>query len=312
LEVLLKRSSTTHPKRLQITENHRRYKAGFNGEKSLKFFYRYLPKEGLYFLPGIRILHDEYYFQMDLLLVTPHFLLILEIKSHAGHLYFDDKIKQMIRTLDGKIEAFEDPIEQVKRQSYHLMKIMEQYKLPVVPIQTLVVITNPSTVVEFSPTYKEAFQKVIKSPQLQQKFSEFQQKYQSPIQNIKEMRKFIKLLFKLHDAYDPDVCELFQINKNELTKGVFCPKCDQLSIMQYTRANWWCANCEHKSKTAHVEALIDYALLFSPTITNQECKDFLYLPSRSITTHLLKALNLPHKGSTKSRCYNLLPLLDSK
>jgi hypothetical protein len=183
--------------------------------------------------------------------------------------------------------------------------------LPVVPIQTLVVITNPSTVVEFSPTYKEAFQKVIKSPQLQQKFSEFQQKYQSPIQNIKEMRKFIKLLFKLHDVYDPDVCELFQINKNELTMGVFCPKCDQPS-MQYTRANWWCANCKHKSKTAHVEALIDYALLISPTITNQECKDFLYLPSRSITTHLLKALNLPHKGSTKSRCYNLLPLLDSK
>jgi ribosomal protein L37AE/L43A len=308
----LKRTSVTHHKRPQIMESHRRFKSGFNGEQSLRYFYRYLPREGVHFIPGIRILHDEYYFQMDLLFITPHFLLILEIKNHAGLLYFDDKVKQMIRTLDGKRECFDDPIEQVNRQKYHLSKVMEQYKLPAVPIETLVVITNPSTIVEFSSTYKEAFVRVIKSPQLQQKFSEFQQKYQNPIQNTKEMRKFIKLLFKLHDAYDPDVCELFQINKNELTKGVFCPKCDQPSIMQYTRANWRCANCEHKSKKAHVEALKDYALLISPTITNQECKSYLNLPSTSITTHLLKALNLPHEGSTKSRCYNLLPLLDSK
>lgn len=293
LESLMKRVSKTHPKQPQIRVRHRRVRSGFNGEQSLKFFYRYLPKEALSYLHGIRIMHNEYYFQMDLLIVTPHFLLILEIKNHSGHLYFDDKIKQMIQTLDGKVEAYEDPIEQVKRQSYHLEKIIEQYKLPAVPIERLVVISNPSTHVEFSPSYKEAFQRVIKSSQLLNKFTEYQQKYQEPLLTKKEIKKCIKQLFKLHDAYDPDVCELFQINKSELMKGVFCPKCDKLFIMQYIRANWRCANCGHSSKTTHVEALIDYALLISPTITNQQCKDFLNLPTRSITTHLLKALNLP-------------------
>lgn len=149
LEVLLKRSSPSHHKRSQITETHRRFKSGFNGEQSLRYFYRYLPKEGLHFLPSIRILHDGYYFQMDILIITAHFLLILEIKNHAGHLYLDDKVKQMIRTLDGKKDCYEDPIEQVKRQRYHLTRIMEQYKLPVIPIEALVVVANSSTIVEF-------------------------------------------------------------------------------------------------------------------------------------------------------------------
>jgi Nuclease-related domain len=311
LEVLLKRNSPSHLKRPHIMESLRKHKAGYNGEQSLMYFYRYLPKKGMHYLPGIRMLHDEYYFQMDSLIITPHFLLILEIKSHAGHLYFDDKVKQMIRTLDGKKEAYEDPIEQVKRQKYHLNKIMEQHKLPAVPIESLVVITNSSTIVEFSPTYKEAFIRGIKSPQLQHKFEVYQSKYQESSLNKKELRKFIKQLFKLHDTYSPDVCELFQINKCELIKGVLCPMCVLPSIMNYKGANWRCPNCQHKSKRAHVEALIDYALLISPNITNQECKDFLKLPSRSITTHLLRALNLPYAGSTKSRTYNLLPLMNA-
>jgi hypothetical protein len=311
LEVLLKRSSPSHHKRLQITETLRRFKSGFNGEQSLRYFYRYLPKNGLHYLPSIRILHDEYYFQMDLLIITAHFLLILEIKNHAGHLYFDDKVKQMIRTLDGKRECYEDPVEQVKRQKYHLTKIMEQYKFPSIPIETLVVIANSSTIVEFSPTYKEALKTVIKSTQLQQKFAEFQQNHQNLILDKKNMKRLIKRLFTLHDDNNPDVCELFQIDKRELIQGVLCRQCDNPSIMQYKRGNWRCANCQHKSKTAHVEALQDYALLLSPTITNQECRNYLNLPSRNITMHILRTLQLPHSGSTKTRSYNLLPLLDS-
>jgi Nuclease-related domain len=312
LEVLLKRSSPTSHKRPQILESYRRFKAGFTGEQSLQYFYRYLPKDGLLFLPGLRIMHDEYYFQMDQLIVSPTFLLILEIKNLAGHLYLDDKVKQMIRTLDGKRECFEDPIEQVKRQSYHLNQILKQCKFPAIPIERLVVITNPSTIVEFSPSYKEAFARVIKSAQLHHKFTAFQQKYQTSILTSKEMKKISKQLFKLHDAHDPDVCDLFQMDKRELLKGVLCPKCDQPFIMYYKGANWRCPNCPHKSKTAHIEALKDYALLISPTITNRECKYFLHLPSTSITTHLLKALILPYTGSTKSRSYNLLPLLNLK
>jgi Nuclease-related domain len=311
LETLLKRSPAAHQKRPQIIESHRRFKAGFNGEQSLRYFYRYLPKEEVHYLPGIRMLHGGYYFQIDQLIITPQFLLILEIKNHAGHLYFDDKVKQLIRTLDGKREGFEDPIEQVKRQSYHLMKILEQYKFPVVPIERLVVITNPSSVVEFSPTNKEAFARVIKSPQLQHKFTECQQMYQETVLKTKEIRKLIKQLIKKHDAYDPDVCELFQIDKRELTKGVFCPKCELPYTMKYKGANWRCANCKYQSKSAHVDALIDYGLLISPTITNAECKNFLHLPSTSVTTHLLKALHLPYTGFTKSRSYSLLTLLDS-
>jgi Nuclease-related domain len=274
LEVLLKRSSPTNHKRPQILESYRRFKAGFTGEQSLKYFYRYLPKDGLLFLPGLRIMHDGYYFQLDQLIVTPAFLLILEIKNLAGHLYLDDKVKQMIRTLDGKRECFEDPIEQVKRQSYHLNQILEQCKFPAIPIERLVVITNPSTIVEFSPTYKEAFVRVIKSAQLQYKFTTFQHKYQTSILTSKEMKKLNKQLFKLHDAHDPDVCGLFQMDKRELLKGVLCPKCDQPFIMYYKGANWWCPNFRINQKQPMLKHLKIMPFLFPPPLRTESTNIF--------------------------------------
>lgn len=311
LEILLKRCPAIHLKRPQIVESLRKYRSGFNGEQSLAYYYRYLPKNDISYLPGLRILHDGYYFQMDLLVVTPNFLLIMEIKNHAGHLYFDDKVNQMIRTLDVNRVAFEDPVLQVNRQRYHLVQLMQQHKFPDIPIETLVVVANPSTIVEFSPTYKEAMQKVIKSPQLQLKFIEFQQRYKNNILENKTRKKLVKQLFKLHDVYNPDVCELFQIDKCELITGVLCPTCKPPSIMHYRGANWRCATCPHTSKTAHVDALKDYAMLISPTITNRECKNYLHTPSTSVTTHLLRALHLPYTGYTKSRSYNLLPLVEA-
>ncbi|MFD1358993.1 nuclease-related domain-containing protein [Fictibacillus halophilus] len=244
-----------------------------------------MPKDGLLYLPGLRIMHDEYYFQMDQLILTPTFLLILEIKNLAGHLYFDDKVKQMIRMLDGKRECFEDPIEQVKRQSYHLKQILRQCKFPIIPIERLVVITNPSTIVEFSPSYKEALARVIKSVQLLHKFTLFQQKYQTPILTSKEMKKLSKQLFKLHDTHDPDVCALFQMDKRELVKGVLCPKCDQSFILYYKGANWRCPIYQHKLKNAHVDALIDY----TPDLTQH------YKPrmQRLLKSPLQKYYNVP-------------------
>ncbi|MED1862463.1 nuclease-related domain-containing protein [Fictibacillus nanhaiensis] len=311
LENLLKRCPSSHSKRSQIIESLRKYRSGYNGEQSLAYYYRYLPKEEVSFYPGLRILHDGYYFQMDLLVVTPHFLLIIEIKNHAGHLYFDDKVNQMIRTFDGHRVAFEDPVLQVNRQRYHLIQLMQQHKFPAIPIETLVVVANSSTIVEFSPTYKEAMQKVIKSPQLQFKFMEFQQRHKNNILENRTIKKLVKQLFKLHDIYNPDVCELFQIDKTELITGVLCSSCILPATMYYKGANWRCTNCSHTSKTAYIEALIDYAFLISPTITNRECKKFLHMPSTSVTTHLLKSLHLPYIGSTKSRSYSLLPLIEA-
>ncbi len=246
---------------------------------------------------------------MDTIVITSNFITILEIKNLGGHLYFDDKFSQLIRTYDGKKEAFSNPIEQVKRQSYHLNEILVQqkYSSPI-PIESLVVMTNPNVIIEASPTYREAFEKVIKSPSLQKKFLEFIQKNDQTVLTNKQIKKLIKYLTKVSSSYDPDVCELFEINKKDLITGVLCPSCDQ-SIMRYVWGTWHCPACKTSSKIAHIEALQDYAYLLSTKISNREAMEYLHLNSSYQTNHLFRSLDLPTSGSTKSRIYHLDPLL---
>jgi hypothetical protein len=308
---LLRRIPQDHINKQELQDQLRNHSFGFKGEQSLDYFYRYLAKNDIYFLHSIRILQDDYFFQMDTLLITSNFLTILEIKYLAGHLYFEDRFSQLIRTYENKREAFLNPIEQVKRQSYHLSQILKMYKFDFIPIESLVVMTHPSAIIEACPTYKEAFEKVIKSHGLQQKFHDLSNKHTKSIFNQKQIKKLSKLLTKLSIPYDTDVCELFNINKNELLSGVLCPNCTY-SVMKYKWGTWSCLMCQESSKTAHIEALQDYAYLISDKITNRECKQFLHLDSSDQTNHLLRSLNLPISGSTKSRVYHIDKLLHDK
>lgn len=308
LSKLIKRMPQTHNKLLELQQKLKNHITGYKGEKSLEFFYRYLPKD-VYFLHNIRILQNDYYFQMDTVILSPSFITILEIKNLVGHLYFDDRFSQLIRTYEGKKEAFSNPIEQVERQKLHLYKILNQYKFTSLPIETLVVITNPSSIIEASPTYLEASEKVIRSSSLQHKYANLSRKHPNILYTHKDIKKLSKILSKVSSSYDPDVCKLYKINKNELIRGVFCSNCDH-SSMSYVWGNWYCPTCSSSSKTAHITALQDYALLISHTITTSECSDYLNLSSKKQAYNLLRLLDLPFTGNRKSRKYILTPLLE--
>lgn len=300
----------SHHRLHELQEKLRNHTSGYKGEQSLDYFYRYLPSD-VHLLHGIRILHDDYYFQMDTLFITSSFLTIVEVKNLTGSLFFDSRFSQLIRTYDDKRDSFTNPIEQVKRQKYHLSQVLEQNKIPSVPIETLVVITHPSAIIDASPTYKEASEKVIKSSSLPQKFESLTRKHPTPLLTQKQIKKLIKLLSKTSSVYNPDVCELFQINKDDLIRGVLCKICIH-SDMEYNRGTWYCSLCNSSSKTAHIEALEDYACLISINITTKECKDYLKLSSNKQAYNILCSLELPYTGNRKSRHYHLNPLLEKE
>jgi Nuclease-related domain len=304
LQSLLKRALLNDAKQDEIHRVLRKHISGYRGEQSLDYFYRYLPQNNLIFLHGLRILHEDYYFQIDTLMITPHFLLIIESKNIAGHLYFESAYDPMIRTLNDQQEAFDNPVEQVKRQSYHLMAILNDFKVPHLPIESLVVMTNPKAITEFSPAYKEARMKVIKSSGLVAKFEELSNKHRKEIILPRDSKKISKNLIKIHTPDNPDVCSKCKINPNHLLTGVFCPSCET-EFLQRRRRTWYCASCKNNYNKAHEVALVDYALLISNNISNKSCKEFLNLTSTSQSYHLLQSLNLPFTGNRKSRIYHL-------
>ncbi|MGA4721201.1 nuclease-related domain-containing protein [Fictibacillus nanhaiensis] len=299
---------SSHPERSKLEGNLAKYIAGHNGEKSLQYFYRYLPKQEANIIQNILIKHMEFFFQIDTLIITSKFLILLEIKNYTGDLFFDDKYGQLIRTSSKGREIFEDPIQQAKRQSFHLTQVLEQHKIPKIPIETLVVITNPRTFVDSSESYKNALKLVIKSPMLLSKYEEFNAQYKKDVLFMKERKKIKRLLMKLNEPYNPDILSYFGIDKSELITGVLCSKCN--TQMNRINANWECAACFHTSKTAHIGALRDYALIISTDITNKECKDFLHLSTSMQAYYLLNSLSLPYTGtSRRTRTYHLDSLI---
>jgi hypothetical protein len=70
-----------------------------------------------------------------------------------------------------------------------------------------------------------------------------------------------------------------------------------------------CPSCTFRSKDAHLYALHDYESLFQSTITNKQMRNFLKLESESTTHKILVSMQLPRKGTTKGRTYELTDLI---
>ena len=146
IESALRRLALDHPKRPALESELGRRMAGYRGEQSVSAILEILPKNEYFIFHDIRLQAKPYPFQMDFLILSSNFFLILEVKNIAGELYFDDSFKQIIRTLHDQNEAFDDPILQVNLQRKKLLEWLSAKKIPPIPIETLVVSANSAAV----------------------------------------------------------------------------------------------------------------------------------------------------------------------
>ncbi|MGE8206852.1 nuclease-related domain-containing protein [Heyndrickxia sp. NPDC080065] len=308
LEALERRTPSFHPKKSFILDELSRRRSGYKGEKSLDYHLSFLLDRPYHILHGLRLLNQHNkYFQIDTLILTPFFIPIIEAKNYGGTITFDNQFHQLIQQNVEIERAYEDPVVQVKRHQLQLKGWLKQNKFPNIPILPLVVISNPSTVIKTIGNPKN-YPHITKSINLIFEIEKYEKIYKNEILTKKELTKLSKLLVKKHTPEEDDVLHRFKIDKNELLTGVQCPSCFFIP-MNRVHGNWLCPSCHGYSKTAHLAALRDYALLISPTITNRDLRNFLQLPSRTIATNIITLLNLPGTGKGKARKYELSKLL---
>ena len=288
---------------------HAKIRAGYRGEESLDYYISLIDHNHMYILHDLRLPDENgYHFQLDTLVLTPHFFLIIESKNLSGELFFDFQHHQLIRKSQEKVDVFNDPIVQTELQMLQLKKWLEKNKFPIPPIETVVVITHPSALIRTSSTTNST--KIIRSQLLQKKIDQIKESHKQIYITEKQIQKLNKQLIKKHSIKNHDILQLFNIQERELVKGVQCPQCEGLS-MKKEKLHWTCPHCHHQSKDAHVRALVDYFLLIHPTIRNKELRLFLNIQSRYIIKRLLASLNLPSSGPTKKREYNLSALYEN-
>lgn len=303
-EALLRRLPIDHPKREIIEEKLAKYWAGFRGEQSIDYYLSFLDSKKYQILHDVRLPIDEKYVQIDTLILSPNFLILLEVKNITGTLFFDQIFHQLIRTKDGEDEAFPDPILQIKRQQKLLSKWLEKIRIPSIPIEAFIVISNSSTIIKASPNPKEISEKVLHAAYLPERIQKSEKKFQQKVLSDKDLRKISRYVSKQHSLLNYDLLSYFKIKKDEILTGVQCSVCLSLP-MQRQYGKWYCHKCDSVSKDAHVQALIDYSLIFKPTFTNRECREFLHLSSRFITNKLLKAMDIKFSGTKRKRTYEL-------
>lgn len=300
LEAIFRRLNPNHWNLPELQKEYNRRKKGLTGEKNVDYYLGYLPPKQCNIFRGIRLIHDNKPFQIDALLISKKFLLLIEVKNIGGKLHFDEVYKQLIWINDdGEQQVMEDPLEQVKRQSRQLIKWLgKSYYLP---IEYLVVIGDSRTYIDpkSGPEYKNH---ILHAYSLEEKIMGLSKKYQSDILSQDSFRKLSSRLLKGNNPITIDPQRTYRYSPSDIAKGIQCPECKRVG-MKRVHQKWMCPYCKAYSRDAHKQAILDYLLLVKPTITNRECREFLGIESRKIVQSLLTSMNLPYKGFNKSRVY---------
>lgn len=305
LEAELKRLPESHPKYQEISDEYGRRMSGYRGEQSLKYYLSFLKEKNYSIFHNLRLpdISGEHYFEIDLLLISPNYQLIIDAKNYRGELYFDGKFDQLIQTYKDTKKPYHCPVAQITRQQLQLKRLLETFKLTSPTIETLVVFTNPNAIIDASKDFKHSH-KVIKVPSFLSKIELFEKRNRQEVLEKKQLQKVSKLLLKNHTPHNHDILAQSGIKEHELIKGVRCPKCDFLPMTRKVRS-WSCPSCHYSSSKPYFNSLNEYILLFGNTITNRQLRDFLDIQSISTAKHILTSLNLPYSGSYKDRTYTI-------
>ncbi|WP_231505673.1 nuclease-related domain-containing protein [Bacillus sp. EB01] len=298
LEALLRNIPKENPKQSAIEGELSRRKAGYWGETQLDYYLKLLPNENYYIVNDLRLPFKDDYFQIDCLILTRRYCLVIESKNFKGILFFDGVFNQLIRMDGDTEEAFEDPIAQAENIIIKLKSLLTTY-FPDLPFDYLISIASPKTKLQ---TNTEKPDRIGHAYSMAHKIFHLERFYQKEVITDKQAQEICKYLLTLNTPYEKSILPEFNLTRKDLPDGVTCPHC--FTQMTYARGRAHCSTCKKDFQEPYLIKVIDYFLLCEPTATNSKLRVFLGFPERHHITHFLRGLRLPISGSGKGRNYH--------
>jgi hypothetical protein len=305
LEALARWMPQNHRQYTQLLDEIGRRKGGFYGEQRLDYFLKFLPEERYHIFQGVRLIGKYGAFQIDCLILSTNFILIIEVKNFSDEVHFDKNFNQVIRKSRIKGEkSFQDPIAQAHRHEVQLKNYIRTHKIKMPPIETLVCISNASTKITTDDQNERVLQKVFHAEHVLEKVAELEKKHTEQTISQKTLQKLSNCILAGNTPLREDIFKTYKISRDELGLRVGCPSCysDQMS---FKSGNWYCTSCSKISNDAHEKLIYDYLLLINPIITNKQCSALLRIQSRYSVHRILSKMPLSSSGHTKARKYFL-------
>lgn len=283
---------------------YQRSLSGFRGELSLDYPLCFLPEDQFSIFHDLRLCNEDYFFQIDFLLICRRFILLLEVKNIAGQLTFDTDFAQLIRRRGESLDTFNDPLTQVENLNQQLRHwLKRQCGVQQIPVLDRVVIAS-SAALDASDRRDPQIKKIIRRDNLKRELLKINEQYGDKIITPAKIRKIEAALLEDHRERRVDLLQRFKIRADKILKGAICPACGFLPL-EYSHQRWRCSKCGHVTRRAQYSALRDYYLIFGPMITNQECRSFLLANSNKSAQRWIQTMSERFEGNTKGRIYYL-------
>lgn len=227
-------------------------------------------------------LYAEKLIQMDILIITPHYALILEVKNFKDTVEITTNPSQMIQTLaNGVVNVCRSPESQIEDYIYQLSHFFKQYNinLPVLgavvfAFETLRIINSSNRTTILLQNDLPHYLRTIKTQK-------------PPLSEI-QLERIKKLILQKNKDYQPfPLSDYYSIDPKDLIPGVICEKCAHIGIKKVKR-RWICPKCHTISQTAHLNTFKEYFLISRKTLSNKECRQFLHLNNNHEATRIIK------------------------
>jgi len=249
--------------------------AGESGEKEVLTYLR----ESLHKIPSY-VLHNfharipnQFAIQIDYLIITHHYILMIEVKNIKGRITFRQNPPQLIRELDGEVLALDCPFSQLDRNLLHFKKLLGQTQLP---IYSMVVWANRSANLEGAPSSSP--HKLLFLKQLPHYLNQLEK---LPKQDAQLASLVKRLKSRATPFYIPYLCERHGITASELIQGLICLYC--YTPMRLHIRTWVCPKCRVNNTHMLEENILNVFDLLGDSLQMKELKQLLpFLYSRNL------------------------------
>lgn len=282
LMALERRLKQDNQNRQRIKEKLYNLEAGYGGEFQYdKYLTEFKPRYAHAILHDVTLLHDNIYFQMDSLLITPALIIISEVKNIAEKIVVKSNPLQFIKEYPtGERIPLRNPITEVERKIYLLENWLLERNVKI-PIKGLVAFAyNNEIRIEEKPNMDIMFTYDVTAHLRSMTINR-------QILSDTEIRSLAYEINNNHKEFNPfPMIKRFDIHPSEITPGVICGECQKFS-MKWENRKWKCRYCGKHGKDEHIAAIEDWFMLIKTTMTNREFRYFTKLDCRHVAKHLL-------------------------
>ena len=234
--------------------------------------------------------------QIDILLLTSSYALVIEVKNWSGTITFQNT-GQAIQEKNGILRSMDCPIVQAEYYKENLLEWFLMNDIPL-PVHRVVIFPYASTLLIGADNRGVHFSKEL--PQIIRKLNKLPAQLQ--------LQQFEALSIKLQAANQPfaneNICQHYGIQPNELMKGLYCSNCHN-QLFKKNRRYYACTKCSTIPENPIQEAMIDWFTLFGNHVTNKDIRMLTGIEDSYKVQYLMKKTSFPSSGLNKGTVYHL-------